>query len=350
MRSRRLLRGTLIAAIVLLRGVANAESAGVAAAQALFDQAKRLMAADNYAEACPKLEESQRLDPALGTVLNLADCYEKEGRLASAWSRFVEAQGIAHAGGHPDAENVARDRAALLSGQLSKLVIDVENAEATPGVEITRDGVVVGSAQWGVPIPADAGTHVLRATAPGRRRWETKVEVGAGAAIVTVRMPVLEPESDAATVTALPATGAMPTPPQAPAFATPPAADRASAGEGSWSGAKTAAVVLGGLAVVATGTAAFEWVTFENKKTDAENDCPANGCYRAQYDAALAHRDDEKMARTIGIAAGLVGAASLAGAAALWLTATQETNRTARVKVTPMAGRGEVGIRVGGTW
>src|SRR6478735_9605838 len=48
-----------------------------AKAEALFDEGRRLLAAARFAEACPKFAESQRLDSALGTLLNLGDCYEK---------------------------------------------------------------------------------------------------------------------------------------------------------------------------------------------------------------------------------------------------------------------------------
>jgi len=56
----------------------------------------------DYAAACPKLEESQRLDPALGTLLNLADCREQEGNVATAWSLFRDAESLARRGGHAE--------------------------------------------------------------------------------------------------------------------------------------------------------------------------------------------------------------------------------------------------------
>src|SRR4051812_16548065 len=65
-------------------------------AEALFDQGRRLLAAGNYAAACPKLEASNRLDPGIGTMLNLGDCYEKNGQTASGWAAFREAAAAAH--------------------------------------------------------------------------------------------------------------------------------------------------------------------------------------------------------------------------------------------------------------
>ena len=81
----------LVAACLLLcsltsAGAALAEpsAADRSAAQALFEQARDLMKQDKAAEACPKLEESQRLDPGVGTQFNLAECYVKMHRTASA--------------------------------------------------------------------------------------------------------------------------------------------------------------------------------------------------------------------------------------------------------------------------
>ena len=59
----------------------------IATAQALFDEGKRLHKDKNFQEACPKFEASHRIDPGLGTLLYLGDCYEEIGRTASAWAR-----------------------------------------------------------------------------------------------------------------------------------------------------------------------------------------------------------------------------------------------------------------------
>src|SRR4051794_17555175 len=61
-----------------------------AAAQVLFDDAMQLVKKGKATEACPKLEESQRLDPAMATQFRLAECYQQTGRIASAWSVFIE--------------------------------------------------------------------------------------------------------------------------------------------------------------------------------------------------------------------------------------------------------------------
>ncbi|HEY6459621.1 MAG TPA: hypothetical protein VIY73_05695, partial [Polyangiaceae bacterium] len=60
-------------------------------AQSLFEEARKLMAAKDYAAACPKLAQSETLDPSPGTLLNLAVCHQEAGRLATAWSEFNDA-------------------------------------------------------------------------------------------------------------------------------------------------------------------------------------------------------------------------------------------------------------------
>src|SRR6185312_7721257 len=77
-------------AVLLASAPALAQSSGadVATAQALFDEGKRLMADKKFAEACPKLVESQRLDPGGGTLLAIALCHEGQGKWATAWGDF----------------------------------------------------------------------------------------------------------------------------------------------------------------------------------------------------------------------------------------------------------------------
>src|ERR1700678_3583891 len=85
-----------VALSVLASGTAWGQSAsGAAAAEALFDEGKALMAAGNYASACPKFAESNRLDEGIGTSLWLADCFEKNGQTASAWAEFRAAAALA---------------------------------------------------------------------------------------------------------------------------------------------------------------------------------------------------------------------------------------------------------------
>src|SRR3954452_11357283 len=108
--------GLLVVTGVLLSAPVHAQpsSADKAAAEGLFSDARRLMAAGNFREACPKLEASQRLDPPGGPVLNLADCYEQSGRTASAWMEFREAASAAREIGSADREAEARRRASAL--------------------------------------------------------------------------------------------------------------------------------------------------------------------------------------------------------------------------------------------
>ncbi|MBI5545567.1 MAG: tetratricopeptide repeat protein [Deltaproteobacteria bacterium] len=164
-------------------------------ADELFKEGKRLLDAKRYAEACGKLEASQKLDRALGTLLNLADCYEKQGRTASAYASFAEAAKWAKEKGQEPREKVARERMAVLVQRLSQVLVQVApEAASQKGLELKRNGVGMVRASWGVSAPLDPGEYQLEARAPGCRAWTKKVTVAPGPSLMTVEVPKLEPE------------------------------------------------------------------------------------------------------------------------------------------------------------
>lgn len=168
-----------------------------AAAEALFDSGLELMKAGKTEEACPKLEESERIDPATGTLLYLAECYELLGRTASAWATFREAASRARAEGQLDRADVARERAQRLEGKLSLLSLTVaEGNRSIPGFELRRGSLSVQPGLWGVPVPVDPGEHQVVAEAPGHQPFRRVVAVAAEAGAVAVSVPRLSAIED----------------------------------------------------------------------------------------------------------------------------------------------------------
>jgi hypothetical protein len=177
---------------ITLPAAASAQSANdKAAAEALFDQGKALMATGNYTAACPKFSESLRLDVGVGTSLWLAECYERSGKLASAWAQFREAAAIAVKNGDPR-EKIAREHAATLEPKLPKLAIVVPRDVQTPSLKVLRDGEEVGAPLWGTPMPTDSGDHTITVSAQGKKTWSTVAHVSTMVELQTIAIPVLE--------------------------------------------------------------------------------------------------------------------------------------------------------------
>src|SRR4051812_2324896 len=158
------LRLVPLVTLVTLARTAHAQEGS--RAQALFDDGRRLMNEGHFADACPKLAASQKLDPGAGTLMNLATCYEKNNQLASAWATFKEAAAASRASGHADWETAARGRADKLEPELARLAVVVPKDVQVPGLVVERDGRALDPAEWATPIPVDGGTHTVRALAP----------------------------------------------------------------------------------------------------------------------------------------------------------------------------------------
>lgn len=178
---------------------AQPSAADKTTAQALFDAALKEMDAGRFNDACPKLAESQRLDPSIGTKYYLADCLEKQGRISAALTYFGEVAAEARALKQADREKFAKKRADALGAKVPKLVLAVPDAvKRLEGLSIKRDGAVIGEILFGVPVPLDPGNHVVEVAAKGKASWEQKVELKADGATITLTIeppapPKVEP-------------------------------------------------------------------------------------------------------------------------------------------------------------
>lgn len=195
----------LIAAVLMAFGVLA--QAGIAAAQpsdqdklvaqSLFDRARTLAEGGKYDEACPLFEESQRLDPAGGTQLNLALCYEGEQRYARAYGLLNEALSGAIRDGRADRRSIAEEHLAAVGPRLSMLTISVPDEVRVPEMLLWLDGEKISSASAGVPIAVDGGSHKVEATARGFHPFSTNVAVKPEKDRVTVTVPKLIERADA---------------------------------------------------------------------------------------------------------------------------------------------------------
>ncbi|HET9957914.1 MAG TPA: hypothetical protein VFQ61_25625 [Polyangiaceae bacterium] len=285
-------------------------SASAAQAEALFNEGRKLVSAGKFAEACPKFEQSERLDPALGTLLNLADCFERVGRVGSAYRGFLDAAARAESEGYSDAVRGARERAEALAPQVPKLVVIVPTQS---NLRVTQDGQTLEPASWGQPIPVDPGAHHIAASAPGKQPWETNVVMEKGAT-KTVQVPELgEGASSAAGVALEPS-------------------DAVSPGSFQWTGARIGAVAAGGVGVVGIGLGTFFGLKSMSKRDDAEKHCTGSTC---TDDEGVELRSDARAAGNASTVAFAAGAVALAAGAVLWFTARDAEAPTAGLRVGP---------------
>jgi tetratricopeptide (TPR) repeat protein len=278
---------------VLAVGVAKAaDPRDPAAAEALFAAGKSLMDQGDYQKACPKLEESYRLDPATGAVYALALCHEGQGKLATAWSEFLDAAARSSSEGNRAREEAARRHADALEPKLSFLIVRVEPSTARlPDLSITRNGVALRPAAWGTPVPIDPGSHRLRAVAPGHEVWEAIVNIDKPRQREAIDVPVLARDD-----------------------AHVPPVSSGTAKSSAWmelTPVQFTGVVMGGAGVASLGFAVYASVRALDKKAESNEPggCDADGCSPEGEQARWAAREAANFA-TIGAIAGgvLLGA------------------------------------------
>ncbi|MBL9026339.1 MAG: tetratricopeptide repeat protein [Myxococcales bacterium] len=152
-------------------------------AEALFDEGRALMEQQRYSEACERFEESQRLDPGGGTLLNLARCRRLEGRTATAFNLFSESLALARTQARTDRIEEAQRALTELEPLLSFAVITVSLEPRPLDVHVLLNGAELPPAAWGARVPVDPGRVVLETSASGYATKREEVTVGASSTL-----------------------------------------------------------------------------------------------------------------------------------------------------------------------
>jgi serine/threonine-protein kinase len=296
-------------------------------AEALFDAGRKLMRDQSYQEACPKFEQSLKLDDGIGTRLWLADCYEKSGRIASAWAQFRQASWMASRQSDSRVE-VGKAKAAALEARLPRLVIEVPAERRITGLVVERDGSTVVPEVFGVAIPVDPGPHRIEARATGKRVFTIVVEMPEGkqqwVTIPSWIDAISSPSSQRDVASG--ASGEHP---------------KESTGETSSSWLP---IGFAGLALIGISSGAYMGLKAKSRLDDSRAYCNGNVC----NETGGSLRDDAKSAANVSTVLFGVGAVSALTATILFATGSGGHNGAASLSVGPTISTLGGGMSMGG--
>jgi hypothetical protein len=292
--SRWLAPAALLVAGLLLPAVASADPGDPAGAEALFREGRAATEAGDHQKACAKFRESNRLDPAPGTLFNLAACEEKLGHVATAWTLFREVTERLPA--NDERHKIAAARAAALEPRLPRLTV-VLAPGAPEASRVYRGSIELGAGSLDSALPVDPGKHVLAVEAPGRARSERTIEIAEGEAKreeLQVGVPMVA--------------GAV--------------ADDAAGGSGDTR--RTLGFVLGGVGLAGVAVGAVTGVMVLGKKSTVDDECDEQKrCTQTGLDAADA-------GTTLGTVSGIgfiAGGVLLgAGAVLVWTSGSSKSS------------------------
>jgi hypothetical protein len=294
-----------------------------ALAQKLFDEAIAAMDAHKYAEACRKLEQVTELVPkGVGAHEMLGECYEKMGRLGSAWEQYTLAQTLA-------ADQIRIDgisaKAKQLEARVARLTIVVPSQlRSVIGLSVLHDGRIEEKALWDTPLPVDKGKHVIEVKAPGFQTWTKEVDISVDGNPQTILLP-----------TQLVSIPAPPLPPVRP--------------EGTWLRPMGWTLTSMGVASGAT-SGILTWLALRQQSAsvssghcDANNRCDAEGVAMRERALGMMHG-----ATATAIAGGVLAA----GGITMLIVAPKKRDDTPRKTAGPWwsVDVAPQGVRLYGTW
>jgi hypothetical protein len=153
-----LFRTFTLSMAILLTSSAHAAKRDPVAAEQLFNEGRSALDRRDYVTACKKFEESHRLDPAAGTLMNRATCEQRRGRIATAWQLWREALDQLD----PNDERVqyVRSQAQALEPRIPRLTVK-PGVPFSAQVTVFRDGVLLAEGSLNIPLRVDPGSHVI---------------------------------------------------------------------------------------------------------------------------------------------------------------------------------------------
>jgi tetratricopeptide (TPR) repeat protein len=292
------------------------------AAEALFREGKSLMDKGKYAEACAAFQGSYRKDPATSTLLNLANCREKNGQFASAWGAFIEAERRTRGSNDPAQQainDLAKERFAALEPRLSYLTVNVPDSSRVDGLVITRDGEPVDAAEWNRSLPRTSAATSSRARRPATSRGGPPSSSPPSArprpspSRPGPRVPVKVPDPELEVVDTSPFTAK-----------------------------RKLAIGLAGLGVVGVGGGIILYFNANNLQDKAEAE--------VDDDEQRRLHDDANQRLLFAQIAGGVGVLALGAATYLWLTGKPTVIERPELAITPSIGPGGAGFVAVGTF
>lgn len=300
------------------------DSAAKASAVQLFDEADQLMQQGQVSAACPKYAASMKLDPQLGALLHLADCYAKNGQLASAWGSYREAEEMARMRNDERAA-LAKERALLLEPRLSRVTVQVPPSSNLPGLEVRVDRTLVMPGAWGSPTPIDSGSHSVEARAPGYETWSSSIDVAGEAQQKRVEIPIL---TESAPATAPSATVQL---------------------DDGGSHVRTLGWVGIGVGAASLGLAAVFLVKRNSTITERDAVCPTT-CSQEKYDRQTSLTNEARTDDTISTAAFVIGGGLALGGVAAVVFAPKARAKAEAAWLLPTVAPQLLGVSGGTTW
>jgi hypothetical protein len=299
--------GAWILALALPLLVPESASAASPEMVKVFEEGRALAKTGDYEGAARKFLEAHMMEPSVGALLNLGDCYEKLGRFASARTRFLEAVRLA-GNTDPARASEARARATKLDAQIAW--IDFAHA-INNAAKVTIDGEPVAAGMERVAV--DPGNHeVVVSTTGGERRTTVRLGAGESTAPVSLDPPKKEREKER------------------PA---PPGDLEPSRSDDGWSTMQWVGVGAAGAGAIGLGVGAVFGVIAAGKKSDLDAKCvDYPRCPESQRADVQSTYDDASSAATISTIGILAGAVLVAGGVTLFLLSPSEKKAALNTK------------------